>query len=70
MGGSRDYAAVLLPPVALAIGGKTVTLPHAHVSTDQGLGGTTIWAGNLGIDALQQSHAVTFDFKKLFLHLD
>ena len=52
MGGGRNYVAVLLPPVPLAIGGKTVKLPHAHVSTEQGLGGTNIWAGNLGDDAL------------------
>jgi predicted aspartyl protease len=70
IGGSKDYIAVLLPPFALDIGGKTVMLPHAHVSTEEGLGGTTIWAGNLGDDALTQSHAIVLDFKRMFLLLE
>lgn len=70
MGGSKNYAAVLLPPVSLIVGGKMVMLPHAHVSTEKGLGGTTIWAGNLGDDLLTQSHAITVDFRKLFLQLE
>ena len=70
-GGSKDYTAVLLPSVALEIGGKTVTLTHPHVSVEQGLGGgSSKWAGNLGDDALVQARHVTFDFRNSSLHLE
>jgi hypothetical protein len=52
---------VLLPSVSLTIGGKAVILAPAHVSTAQGLGGASLWAGNLGDDLLNQAHSVTVD---------
>ena len=70
MGGSRDYAAVLLPSVTLVVGDKAVRLSHAYVSTEQGLGGTKMWAGNLGDDALTQASAICLDFTTLSLRLE
>jgi hypothetical protein len=70
LGGSKDYESVLIPSVSLTVGGKAVTLAPAHVSVSQGLGGVSMWAGNLGNDLLNQGHAVTVDFRVMSLKLE
>jgi predicted aspartyl protease len=70
VGGTRDYESVVLPSVPLTVGGKDVTLAPAHVSVAQGLGGTNMWAGNLGVDLLNQAHTVTIDFRAMSLTLN
>jgi hypothetical protein len=70
IGGSKDYESVLLPSVSLTVGGKAVTIAPAHVSVAQGLGGVSIWAGNLGNDLLNQGDAVTVDFRVMSLTLE
>lgn len=69
VGGSNNYESVLLPSVSFSIGGKAVALVPAHVSVAQGLGGVSIWAGNLGNDLLNQAKAVTIDFRVMSLTL-
>lgn len=69
-GGSNTYDSILLPSVALRIGGRDVTLTPAHVFVVHGVGGGSIWAGNLGNDLLNQAHAITLDFRAMSLKLD
>jgi predicted aspartyl protease len=69
-GGSNNYDSILLPSVALQIGGKDVNLTPAHVFVVHGVGGGSIWAGNLGNDLLNQAHAITLDFRAMSLKLD
>jgi predicted aspartyl protease len=70
VGGTQYYDSVLLPSVSLIIGGKVVNLAPAHVSTTQGIGGTRMWAGNLGNDLLNQAHSITIDFRVMSLKLE
>jgi hypothetical protein len=62
----------LLPSIALQIGGKgkDVRLTPAHVFVANGVGGGTMWAGNLGNDLLNQAHAITLDFRPMSLRMD
>jgi hypothetical protein len=69
VGETRDYESVLLPSVSLTVGGKAVILAPAHVSVAQGLGGVSMWAGNLGNDLLNQAHTITIDFRVMSLKL-
>jgi predicted aspartyl protease len=70
LGGSNNYDSVLLPSVAFQIGGRNVSLTPAHVFLSHGVGGGSIWAGNLGNDLLNQAHAITLDFRGMSLKLD
>jgi predicted aspartyl protease len=69
VGGTRYFDSVLLPSVSLSVGGKVVNLAPAHVSIAQGIGGTSMWAGNLGNDLLDQAHSITIDFRIMSLKL-
>jgi predicted aspartyl protease len=69
-GGTNNYESILLPSVALQVGGKDVTLAPAHIFVANGVGGGSMWAGNLGNDLLNQAHAITLDFRAMSLKLD
>ena len=70
VGGTREYDSVLLSSVSLSVGGRIVTLAPAHVSIAQGLGGNSMWAGNLGNAELNQAHSIAIDFRDMSLKLE
>jgi len=67
MGGSNKYDSVLLGPVVFQVGGYDVTLKAPHVFPSHSLGS---FDGNLGNDILNQTRAVTLDFKAMGLRLE
>jgi predicted aspartyl protease len=70
VGGSKTYDSVLLSSVVLHVGGRDVNLTPAHVLVEHGIGGNSIWAGNLGNDLLNQARTITLDFHAMSLKLD
>jgi hypothetical protein len=67
MAGSFSYDSIVLPSLALKLGGLDVHLTPAHVLTKDINGN---WApGNLGRDLLNQAQTVAFDFHAMTLNL-
>jgi predicted aspartyl protease len=68
--GSVKYInAAILPSVRFSIGGFPVTLNNADVLLKPTNEKSNFFAGNLGIDLLQQAHKTTFDLKEMTLTL-
>jgi predicted aspartyl protease len=68
--GSVKYInAAILPSVRFSIGGFPVTLNNADVLLKSTNEKSNFFAGNLGIDLLQQAHKTTFDLKEMTLAL-
>lgn len=69
IGGAKYMDAAKLEAVKFSISGVPVTLKPAGVLLKPTSGSSKFFAGNLGIDLLQQAHERTFDFKKMTLTL-
>lgn len=69
VGGAKYMEAANLKSLKFSIGGFPVTLKSTGVLLKPTTDSSKFFAGNLGIDLLQQAHKVTFDFKKMTLTL-
>ena len=69
VGGAKFMEAATLKSLKFSIGGFPVTLKPAGVMLKSTTGSSKFFAGNLGIDLLQQAHKTTFDFKAMTLTL-
>jgi predicted aspartyl protease len=69
VGGAKYMEAANLKSVKFSIGGFPVTLNSTGVLLKPTTESSRHFAGNLGIDLLQQAHKVTFDFKAMALAL-
>ncbi|HTS37062.1 MAG TPA: pepsin/retropepsin-like aspartic protease family protein [Candidatus Solibacter sp.] len=69
VGGAKYMDAATLESVEFKIGGFPVTLKPAGVLLKPTTNASKFFAGNLGIDLLQQAHKTTFDFRKMILVL-
>lgn len=69
VGGAKYMEAATLESLKLSIGGFPVTLKPAGVLLKPTTIPSKFFAGNLGIDLLQQAHKTTFDFKAMTLTL-
>jgi len=69
VGSTKNLDAAILPLVNFTIGGFPVVLKPAGVLLKPTLETSKFFAGNLGIDLLQQAHRVTFDFAAMTLTL-
>jgi predicted aspartyl protease len=69
-GGTSVIASVTVPEVAVRIDGTVATLRPAHVTMQENpaIGGRCC-VGNIGLDLLLQSGAVTMDFSRMTLRL-
>lgn len=69
VGGAKYMEAATLESLKFSIGGFPVTLKSAGVLLKPTTDPSKFFAGNLGIDLLQQAHKTTFDFKAMTLTL-
>lgn len=69
VGGSSDFDSTLLDAVTLTIGGRDVTLKPAHVLAKDNTPVSKWFAGNLGMDLLNQSSSATIDWSTMSLSL-
>jgi hypothetical protein len=69
VGGARYMEAATLESLKFSAGGFPVTLKSAGVLLKPTTDSSKFFAGNLGIDLLQQAHKTTFDFKAMTLTL-
>lgn len=69
VGGAKFVEAANLEMVKLSIGGFPVVLKSTGVLLKPTNDPSKYFAGNLGIDLLQQAHRVTFDFRAMTLTL-
>jgi hypothetical protein len=70
VGGSANVDSVVLPLVTLRIGGHDVLLRPAHVLLQKSSGTSGMFAGNLGMDLLNQAHTITLNFQSMTLTLE
>lgn len=68
-GGAKYMEAATLSSLHFSIGGFPVVLKSTGVLLNSTTGTSKLFAGNLGIDLLQQAHKTTFDFKAMTLTL-
>jgi predicted aspartyl protease len=69
VGGTKYMEAATLESLKFSIGGFPTTLKSVGVLLNPTSGASKFFAGNLGIDLLQQAHKTTFDFKAMTLTL-
>jgi hypothetical protein len=69
VGGSSDFDSVALDSVTLSITGRSLTLKPAHVLLKSNNATSSWFAGNLGMDLLNQSSSVTIDWSAMHLSL-
>jgi hypothetical protein len=69
VGGAKYMEAANLKSLKFNIGGFPVTLSSPGVLLKPTTESSKFFAGNLGIDLLQQAHTVVFDFKAMTLTL-
>lgn len=69
VGGAKYMEAATLESLNLSIGGFPVVLKSAGVLLKPTTDASRFFAGNLGIDLLQQARQTTFDFKAMTLTL-
>lgn len=69
VGGAKHMEAATLESLKFSIGGFPVTLKPAGVLLKPTSASSKFFAGNLGIDLLQQAHRTRFDFKTMALTL-
>jgi predicted aspartyl protease len=70
VGGSANVDSVMLPLVTLRIGGHDLLLRPAHVLLENSSGTSGMFAGNLGMDLLNQAHTITLNFQSMTLTLE
>jgi hypothetical protein len=70
VGGAKYMEAATLESLQFSIGGFPATLKSAGVLLKPTSNASRFFAGNLGIDLLQQTHKTTFDFKAMTLSLE
>jgi Aspartyl protease len=69
VGGSAEITSLLLPSLALKVGSRNVLLKPAHILLKDNNSTTNWFAGNLGMDLLNQAHNVDIDFNSMTLSL-
>jgi hypothetical protein len=69
VGGAKYLEAATLESLKLSIGGFPASLKSVGVLLKPTTNASRFFAGNLGIDLLQQAHQTTFDFKAMMLTL-
>jgi hypothetical protein len=69
VGQDVDVDAMVVDRLALAIGGRTVTLAPADVYLEKTLPNSERYYGNVGMDLLRQANQVTLDFRAMRLTL-
>ncbi|MGA8151154.1 MAG: aspartyl protease family protein [Terriglobales bacterium] len=69
VGGAKYMEAATLESLKFSIGGFPATLKSVGVLLKPTTDASKFFAGNLGIDLLQQAHQTTFDFKAMTLTL-
>jgi predicted aspartyl protease len=69
VGGSTDFDSVLLESVPLTVGGLPVTLKPAHVLAKDNTPTSKWFAGNVGMDLLNQSTTTTLDWTTMTINL-
>ena len=69
VGGAKYMEAATLESLRFSIGEFPVMLKPAGVLLKPTTDPSKFFAGNLGIDLLQQAHKTTFDFKAMTLTL-
>ena len=70
VGGAKNMEAATLESLKFSLGGFPVTLKSVGVLLLPTSNASRFFAGNLGIDLLQQAHKRTFDFKTMTLSLE
>jgi hypothetical protein len=68
-GGAKYMEAATLESLKFSIGGFPATLKSVGVLLKPTTNASRFFAGNLGIDLLQQAHKTTFDFRRMTLRL-
>ena len=69
VGGTKYLEAATLESLKFSVGGFPATLKSVGVLLKPTTDASRFFAGNLGIDLLQQAHQTTFDFKAMTLTL-
>jgi hypothetical protein len=69
VGGSSDFDSTLLDSVTLTIGGRDVTLKPAHVLAKDNTPVSKWFAGNVGMDLLNQPSTTTIDWSWMTISL-
>jgi len=69
VGGAKHLEAATLESLKFRIGGFPTTLKSVGVLLQPTTDASKVFAGNLGIDLLQQAHQTTFDFRTMTLSL-
>jgi hypothetical protein len=69
VGGSSDFDSVALDSVTLTLGGHDLTLKPAHVLTKDNTPVSAWFAGNVGMDLLNQSSTTSIDWSLMTLSL-
>jgi len=69
VGGSAKIDSVVLPVLAFTVGGREVQLKPAHILLRDNNSNSNWFAGNLGMDLLNQAHSVEIDFDSMTLQL-
>jgi predicted aspartyl protease len=69
VGGSAKIESVVLPALTFSAGGREVQLKPAHILLKDNNSNSNWFAGNLGMDLLNQAHSVEIDFDSMTLQL-
>jgi hypothetical protein len=69
VGGSATIDSVFIPSLTLTLGGRPVVLKPAHLLLHDNNSTSNRFAGNLGMDLLNQARAVEIDFQSMTLIL-
>jgi predicted aspartyl protease len=69
VGGSAKIESVLVPALTFIVGGSKVQLKPAHILLRDNNANSNWFAGNLGMDLLNQAHTVEVDFDAMTLQL-
>jgi hypothetical protein len=69
VGGSAKMESVVLPSLSFIVGGREVLLKPAHILLKDNNSNSNWFAGNLGMDLLNQAHSVEVDFDSMTMLL-
>ena len=69
VGGSARIDSVVVPALNLIVGGSEVQLKPAHILLKDNNANSNWFAGNLGMDLLNQAHTVEIDFDSMAIQL-
>jgi predicted aspartyl protease len=70
VGGSTRFDSITLASLSFRVGGRDVALHPAHVIRQKSSYTSAYFAGNLGMDLLNQARRITIDFQKMTLALE